>query len=138
MKRIFAFLLAFIYLSTSMGASIHLHYCMGKLVGWGFVNHEGKNCAYCGMPKNSGHAGLLMAKNGCCTDKHQELKTDSDQKLTPGELEWLKPLQHVSAFYTWISPEYPAFFVLTKKPLTHAPPVPGGQPVFLCNCNFRI
>jgi len=111
---------------------------MGKLVSWGIVNHEGKNCEYCGMPKNSGQNSLLMANSGCCADKHQELKTDSDQKRTPGEFEWLKLLRPVSFFYKRISPQYSTSFLLPKPALTHSPLVPGGQPVFLCNCNFRI
>ena len=137
MKRALAFLLSFIYLSASMGASIHLHYCMGKLISWEFINHESKNCAYCGMPKEGGKTGIVFS-NKCCSDKQQELKTGSDQQLTPGEFQWVKVLPHISPLYKRTAPEYPGSLVLATHPVTHAPPVSGGQPVFLRNCNFRI
>ncbi len=44
MKKVLTTILAFVYLSTSMGATIHLHYCMGKLASWSLIDHESKNC----------------------------------------------------------------------------------------------
>ena len=49
MKKVLAIILAFVYLTSSMGATVHLHYCMGKLASWSLIDHESKNCAECGM-----------------------------------------------------------------------------------------
>jgi hypothetical protein len=138
MKKVFAGILAFLYLSTSMGATIHLHYCMGKLISWGISNHDNKHCDYCGMLKSTSQAGHLMANNGCCSDRHEELKTDLDQNLPLGKFEWSK-LSLLSAGINGLySSEYPASPVCMGLHATHAPPVPDGKPVFLRNCNFRI
>jgi hypothetical protein len=68
MKKALATILAVIYLSTSIGATVHFHYCMGKLASWGLTDqhssavklytcpihseissdHPG-NCSKCGM-----------------------------------------------------------------------------------------
>jgi hypothetical protein len=138
MKKFFAGILAFLYLSTSMGASIHLHYCMGKFISWGLINHESKNCEYCGMAKNSGPKGSQIAKKSCCSDEHKELKTDRDQKAALGEFEFLKLLPDASALHFLTLPEFPVSSNLLARPTANAPPVMHAPPVFLRNCNFRI
>lgn len=138
MKKFLAGLLAVFYLSSSMGASIHLHYCMGKLITWGFVNHESRNCDYCGMPKFNGQNGNLLAKKGCCSDEHKQLKTDKDQKLSFAEFEFLKHFPDLSAVQIQSLPDYPVSSGLTIHPIANAPPSIGSQPLFLRFCNFRI
>ena len=138
MKKFFTCILAFLYLSTSMGASLHLHYCMGKLISLGLINHESKNCDYCGMPKHSGSSGNLVAKKGCCSDEHKELKTDQDQRLPCAENEFQKLFPGAAVLHLQGLPEYPVTTALRAQPTVHAPPIPDGQPVFLLNCNFRI
>ena len=138
MKKVFAGFLAFLYLSTSLGATIHLHYCMGKLISWGITNHESKRCDNCGMLKSTGQAGNLMATNGCCSDRHEELKNGQDQNLPLGKWEWSKYSLLSAGINGQCSSEYPASKVCIGLPTTHAPPVPDGKPVFLRNCNFRI
>ena len=85
MKKLLATILAFVYLSTSMGATIHLHYCMGKLASWGLINHESKNCGQCGMIKKTPASQSMTAKMDCCRDEHKQIKTDNDQKLFSSE-----------------------------------------------------
>src|SRR5664279_5304158 len=86
MKKVLTTILAFVYLSTSMGATIHLHYCMGKLASWGLINHESKHCAQCGMVKQKSSPQGMTAKMDCCRDEHKQIKTDKDQKIVPSEL----------------------------------------------------
>jgi hypothetical protein len=138
MKRIFAFILAFLYLSTSMGATIHLHYCMGKLKSWGLVNHETRNCDYCGMPKSNARPDNLTAINKCCSDEHKELKTEKDQKTAPGELQFQKFFPDASVVHFPSSPSYHFPDVLLGHPAIHAPPTTGKPPVYLLHCHFRI
>ena len=85
MKKVLATILAFVYLSTSMGATIHLHYCMGKLASWGLIDHDSKNCTKCGMVKKTPGSHFMAAKMDCCRDEHKQIKTDKDQKLFPAE-----------------------------------------------------
>jgi hypothetical protein len=51
MKKLFVAILAILYLSTSTGATLHVHYCMGRLAGWGLGHNNSKTCGKCGMEK---------------------------------------------------------------------------------------
>jgi len=137
MKKVLATILAIIYLSTSMGATIHLHYCMGKLVAWGLLDHSAKNCTSCGM-QNMPAEGSKVCKKDCCRDEHRQIKTDKDQKLDQSSLEFAKIIPSVAilSFNTWTDP-FIASPVRTLPPVK-GPPLITGIPVFLRNCNFRI
>jgi hypothetical protein len=70
-KKIVVILLLFIYGSTSVGATIHMHYCMNEFIGWNLWHNDKENeCGKCGM-KNK--------KEGCCKDEHKQLKLSADQ-----------------------------------------------------------
>ena len=51
MKKFITAILAVLYLGTSSGATIHMHYCMGKLADWGLGHQNSKTCGNCGMEK---------------------------------------------------------------------------------------
>jgi hypothetical protein len=138
MKKFLSGILAIFYLSTSMGASIHFHYCMGKLIGWGIVNHENRNCDYCGMPKFNAAADNQIAKKGCCSDEHKQLKTDKDQKLPFGEFEFLKQIPDVISLQLHGLSIHPVSSGMINRPVANAPPDAYKQPLFLRYCNFRI
>jgi hypothetical protein len=70
LKKAFLILLSFIYLASSAGATVQLHYCMDKLVGAGMHDSESDQCDKCGMKK----------QDGCCKDKSKQVKLESDQK----------------------------------------------------------
>ena len=52
MKKFVAVILALVYIGTSTGANIHMHYCMGKLADWGLGDNKSKTCSKCGMEKS--------------------------------------------------------------------------------------
>lgn len=69
MKKVFATILAIIYLATSSGAAIITHYCMGKVVS---VDLEQKHkCGKCGM----------INKKGCCEDRITILKVQEEHQV---------------------------------------------------------
>jgi hypothetical protein len=74
MKKFLFFILAVFYLGTSVGATVNLHYCMGRLVNWDLSVKETHTCGKCGMEK------VKAKKNGCCEDKHHVLQVEKDQK----------------------------------------------------------
>jgi hypothetical protein len=138
MKRCLATILAIIYLSTSMGATVHLHYCMGKLMGWGLLGHSDKDCTFCGMPTNAAAKDCTVAMKGCCRDEHHLIKNKGDQKDALHSFELSKvPVTAADVPYgQWINP-----FVVSPvlaQPVGNGPPLAGSIPVFLRNCNFRI
>ena len=138
MKKTLATILAFIYLSTSMGATVHLHYCMGKLMSWGLIEKDGKNCATCGMAKKAVNTGCVTATTGCCKDELKQIKTNKDAKLVQSEFQVLRlsPESVASNFQTL--PDFHLSSVSIDHPDANAPPLIGKVPVFLLNRNFRI
>lgn len=57
--------LLLIYGSTTLGATIHLHYCMQKFVGWSLTHEKTNKCGKCGMKEK---------KSGCCKNEHKQIK----------------------------------------------------------------
>ena len=138
MKKVFATILAVIYLSTSMGATVHLHYCMGKLFSWSLTDNDSKNCGQCGMPKNSMGGHCMTAKDGCCKDKHTHLQLDKDQKASECVYNFLAlSPSTVPVATATISDNYVVSFI-TGYPTTNAPPEPDKCPIFIRHCTFRI
>ena len=138
MKKVLATILAFVYLSSSMGATIHLHYCMGKLSSWSLIDHESKNCEECGMVKKTAGTMCMAAKKNCCRDEHKQIKSNQDQKSYPSEFYKFSsqaPLLVVQEPGTF---NLPVFSVITILPPSNGPPLPGKLPLFLLFSNFRI
>ena len=138
MKKVLITILAFVYLSSSMGATIHLHYCMGKLASWGLVNQENKNCAQCGMVKKTSASGTVIAKMNCCSDEHKQIKTDKDQKLSPSEFFKYNNLSQVIALNDPAVESLKTFSFPIEYPNTNAPPLIDKLPLFVLYRNFRI
>ena len=128
MKKFIVAILAFSYLVTSIGATIHLHYCMDKLVTWSLSGGtEGDKCENCGMKKD----------DNCCKDKKKVVKNTTDQKTSES------PTLNLRVFTAAI----PSFFtndidyyssITTEFSTTHAPPIKIGKEIYLRNCIFRI
>jgi hypothetical protein len=141
MKKFLATILAVIYLSTSMGATLHLHYCMDKLVAWSFGKEETnkKSCPYCGMAKATNtdkHCGKEI--KGCCKDEQKQLKIEKDQKVSETGFDFNKPIFQ-STIHSAL--EINTVYVLSpflEYPLTHAPPRTQNVSLFVLNCVFRI
>ena len=129
MKKFLATILALIYLGTSMGATVHLHYCMGKLMSWSLSDKKDGKCGTCGMQK-SGH-------KGCCKDEHKQIKFDKDQKITESAFQFLSTSLDAVAISTDLSLIYFSL-VIIESPTAHAPPRLGAVPIFVLNRNFRI
>jgi hypothetical protein len=138
MKKVLSVILAFVYLSTSMGATIHLHYCMGKLASWGLIDRESKNCAKCGMVKKPSATQNTTTKMGCCRDEQKQIKTDKDQKLFPFELFKSNSLSQAIFLNEPAAQSIKAFSIPVEYPNTNAPPLSGKLPLFVLFGNFRL
>jgi hypothetical protein len=73
MKKFLLFILTLAYITSSSGATIYIHQCMGKTIAWDLIENEGNSCAKCGMHKNAPH--------DCCKDHVKVLKISNDQNL---------------------------------------------------------
>jgi len=138
MKKVLATILAFVYLSSSMGATIHLHYCMGKLASWGLIDHESKNCAQCGMVKKPSTSQCMATNMDCCKDEHKQIKTDKDQKLSPSEFFKYNNLSQVIALNEPAVQSLKVFSISIEYPNSNAPPLIDKLPLFVLYRNFRL
>ena len=60
-------------MAGAMGATIHMHYCMGDFAGVSLISHEEHKCGKCGMVKKT-------TPNGCCEDVHKTFRTGEHYK----------------------------------------------------------
>ena len=58
-------------MAGAAGATVHIHYCMGKVMGAGFGHKDEEKCGKCGMKKS--------ISNGCCKDEHKTVKASDHQ-----------------------------------------------------------
>src|SRR5882757_10968944 len=124
MKKFLATILAVIYLTTSMGATVHFHYCMGKLLSWDLAGQDKKDCDRCGMPKSNTDSHCTAIKGGCCKDTHTVVKLDKDQKTTESAYKFFTlSFDAVSGNFVNLPDSYVSS-VTVNYPTTNAPPDP--------------
>jgi hypothetical protein len=131
MKRTIAIILALFYLGISTGATIHMHYCMGKLVDWGLWHSKSEQCSKCGMS-----AAKSKAHN-CCKDEHQFVKLEKDQKVSESAVQ-LAQLSAVAVLPVLVTVPCTLRPTLVEQPLSHAPPLLRHKAIYLLHCVFRI
>ena len=132
MKKIIVAILAFLYMSTTAGATIHIHFCMGKLADWGLGHNSSKKCSKCGMEEKD------AKYKGCCKDEIKFLKNSTDQKTTESAFQLIQLFAVIfpSAIVELHSNDFP--FLTEVKPISNAPPRSSDMAVYIRNCVFLI
>lgn len=131
MKKFTAAILALVFISSSMGMTVHMHYCMDKLVAanlW-HSDKDGDACSKCGMEKTD--------KKGCCKDEHKVIKTDNYQQSI------VTLIPALDAFSLALPPQNFLFETVvpskvTQLPNSNAPPERSTVPLFISNCVYRV
>lgn len=121
-----------IYGSATMGATLHLHYCMGKLADWGIGQNDSKICGNCGMDKSE------EKDNGCCKDEQKQIKLKTDHQKV-GSTAFLNML--FASVITTPIPDFnfQPFVQITESYSTcHAPPDIGDIKLHVLHCVFLI
>lgn len=132
MKKFIVTILAFLYITTSTGATIHLHYCMGELAQWGFEADDSTTCDKCGMAEGD------EEKSNCCKDEHKFFKNNTDQKYAEAGLH-LMQLLAITLPPSIFNFQANYIFRLTRgTPMNHAPPRGSGIAVYIRNCVFLV
>ncbi len=131
MKKLLLTILAFVYLGVSTGATIHIHYCMGKLVNVGLIDKSSARCDKCGM-------ATKQQGKGCCHDEQHFVKVEKDQNTATAAYQLMQlPSFAVTTNYFELSQISIGAFV-QEHPVSNGPPVKRLIPIFLLNRNFRI
>ena len=132
MKRFVTAILALLYIGTSTGATIHTHYCMGKLADWSLSDTQSKICPICGMVNEDN------SDNGCCKDEHQFVKDDSVQKVTENNYQLLQ-LSFIAIPTIFTELPIVSISSLTEEnPLSNAPPRTSGIALYIFKRSFLI
>ncbi len=129
MKKILVAILLITYTFAASGASVELHYCMGKLIGWDFDRASKNDCRNCGMPTKD--------KKGCCENKQLQVKVDKEQQVAYNNISLSNDHVAIVPAYT-IAQDILQNATIIAHPSIHGPPLINHSPVYLRNCNFRI
>jgi len=132
MKKFLVAILAFLYISSSTGASVYMHYCMGELASAGLGNHTTKTCDKCEM-ENTGQKG-----KDCCKNENKFFKSQTDQDATVSVYHLLQPIAIVLPVSYFEIPSADICSIAAEYPISHAPPQISSVAVYIRNCVFLI
>ena len=128
MKKVLVSIFAVFYLASSVGATVHLHYCMDKLINWSLLNSDGEKCDKCGMKKD----------DGCCKDDNKFVKNSGDQNITEPAVQFMQALSIAApSVFINLSETYTSCRI-EEYPICHAPPPISAGEIYILNCIFRI
>lgn len=131
MKKFLLGILTIFYFGISTGATLQVHYCMGKVVDFDLVNKNADHCHKCGMKKTSG-------TKGCCHDEQKVIKLTSDQNSTDAAYQ----VVHLTSVV--IIKHYEELPAIRVSSLTESNSISdphfrdSQQAVYIRNCVFRI
>lgn len=132
MKRFIIFVLAVLYLGLSTGATVHMHYCMGKLVGSSLWHNEKSDlCSNCGMKKST-------SKNKCCKDEHKAVKIIQDQKVADDVYHSIQLESTEFVLNHFMIREPFVSSIIEEHYYSNAPLLNYQIPIYIRNCVFRI
>ncbi len=132
MKKLLVAIFAILYMGTSIGASVQMHYCMGKLADWSIGHKESKSCNKCGMEKSA------IKSHDCCNDKQQFVKNTADQNSFETAFQVAQSIAVALPVSFYEIPSIDLLSITEANPISHAPPRLNGIAVYIRNCVFLI
>ena len=127
MKKFLVTILAFLYLATSAGATVHMHYCMGKIFSVDFIKAK-DDCSKCGMHNSK----------RCCNDELKICKPFDTHNAVSANINLLTPVFAIADN----AKNNIDFHVITAAPSlagsNHSPPGSSGFAICILNCVFRL
>lgn len=133
MKKFIVCILAILYIGSSTGATVHMHYCMGKLVGKALWHEEAQKCGKCSTKKNK-----TACNKNCCKDEHKLVKLDKDQKTTNSAIQLLAFTSLVTPVNFTELPQVQISSTAQEFPACNAPPRSHKVQPYIFLCTFRI
>ncbi len=125
MKKFLVILLAPIYLATTSGVAVYMHYCMGKVDSVNLFKSD--RCTKCGMK---------TTKN-CCTDELKVIKLKDSHQAKSDKLTLASPFTVLNSTYKSLpDPAYPDMRA-NQTVHNNSPPLSGYDRCIINNI-FRI
>ena len=128
MKKILISILAIFYLASSVGATVHLHYCMDKFIDWSLLKGSGDKCDKCGMEKDG----------GCCKEENKFVKNNIDQKARESAIQLIQMAAVAMPAPSIFTSGYHLNSLIQENDLSHAPPRNTGVGIYILNSVFRL
>ena len=128
MKKALVSILAIFYLTSAVGATIHLHYCMDELTTWSLLKADGDKCDKCGMEKDG----------GCCKDEDKFVKNNLDQRVAESGIQLIQMAAVVAPVAFIYTSEHYFSSLIREYPTSHAPPRNNGVRIYILNDVFRL
>lgn len=135
MKKGILYIWAFVFILSTGGVLVDMHYCMGKVIGTSIgisLSSNDNHCTTCGMKKKSSNS------KGCCHDTKKLIKNNFDQKtaeqissIASTSFEFLQT--PTSAAYSYVD-----YHNVVLNFNVHAPPPPTAHPIYLRHRSFLI
>ncbi len=127
MKKLITAIIAILYLGSSSGVAMEIHYCMGKKSGIEFYSAQSKVCGKCGMTE----------KKGCCHDKHQFYKIQDAHKIVSADDK--ADLSAPLIAFNFPAYEFHLYSTEADKVFqNHSPPQYTKPSDCIMNCVFRL
>jgi hypothetical protein len=132
MKKFLLGILTIFYFGVSTGATLQVHYCMGKMVDVDLVNKDSNHCHKCGMTKMNG-------KKGCCHDEQKVIKIAGDQNSTDVAYQMVQlPSVAIIKNYAELSAIAISSSLTENNTRSNSLFRDSQAAVYLLNCDFRI
>jgi hypothetical protein len=129
MKKVLSLFIALLYLATSSGLALQVHYCMDKIAGLTLAQEGEGNCGKCGMEKKS---------SSCCKDELKFVKLEDAHKLLTADYQLHPPVAVINNFTGLFDLSPLNLLQVTTPAYSHAPPGAAGKSLSILHCIFRI
>ena len=130
MKKIVAIFFLLIYSFTTVGATVHMHYCMGEYIGSNLYHTAKEECGKCGMK--------TAKSKDCCQDKHQFIQLKREHNQIAAAVEIPKFYNEVVVPNFRFVSSTPVFDGVEIIACFYSPPDVRKQKLHLLNCAFLI
>ena|GEM_PF-284056 len=133
-KKLFAFILTFLYLGIATGFSTYSHYCMDRYVETTLWQKDRSKCGVCGMDKTK-HAD----KKKCCKEEHKQVKLEKDHQAAEYAFKQLQLFSTIILPTAYAIQPSKAMVCLTEAyPINNAPPDRAYKPIYMLHCTYLI
>lgn len=130
MKRLLATILTILYMATTVGATVRVHYCMGRLADISLAGD--KTCSKCGKEK--------PAQKSCCRDEYHVIK-NSHQHISStisADVATLHATDVLPLIYQPAIEQYIPVAAHKSFTATSPPHQLRSCPIYISVCNWRI
>jgi len=134
LKKLLVSILAIFYIASSTGATVHMHYCMGKLVNLELNGDGADKCNKCAETEENS-----SCSKDCCEAAQKTVKLQHDQKAAETLLASFSAAQvHQPSLYFSFNDNSSLVTFSGNDALSHAPPLRGKTSLTILYRHFRI